>query len=246
MTKILIMFITAFIAISCSNEKDSAIDRIQQKICSTLIESPTAEGIITAKGIWQNEFAKKFEITSKEQTDYLVKFRKCFASMGFKRNIKPLNQSITGTIADYLKLKNDNLQIVLKNEEAPAFSITCVFSGIKQYQDSTEFDVEGSLTLYDHSGKKIYKYNVYPVPDFYLTMKQGRGDFKFTAYLDAIWYPYDKNPFDKAAEAIIMMSKAEYYSFALGIKGENKDKNDEKMNDDEILDNLQILSAPAN
>ena len=245
MTKIIIIIFTLFAVISCSDEKDSAIENTKQRICEVLSQNPTPDGIHKAKTVWEKDFVQEYNLTADELPDYLVKLRKCFAGMNFKHEITPLNQALEGTVADYLKLKSENLQIILKNPEAPAFSINCTFTGIKKYTDSADFDIEGSLTLFDNTGKKLETYNVYPVPDFYLTMKKGSGDFKFTSYLDAIWYPYGKNPFDKAAAALNLMIKAKYYKIYLGIKGEKRKNGKEKMNDDEILDNLQILSAPS-
>jgi len=44
-----------------------------------------------------------------------------------------------------------------------------------------------------------------------------------------------------------MMQKAKYYLLLLDIKGKgDKNKKNREENDQEILDNLQILSAPSN
>jgi hypothetical protein len=245
MIRIFLLIFVVFAVISCSDEKNSAIEKTKQKICVLLNENPSPDGIKKAKAIWENDFVKKFNLNNNEKSAYLLKLRKCFTTKSFKKEIAPLDKPLSGTVAGFLKLRNDNLTILLKNPESPAFSINCTFSGIKKYTDSADFDIEGTLTIYNNNGKKLETYNIYPVPDFYLTMKQGSGNFKFTVYLDAIWYPYGKKPFDKAAGILTLITKAKYYKFELGIKDENKEKNDEKMNDDEILDNLQILSTPA-
>jgi len=248
MKTIYILILSLVMLAACSNDKEEAIENLTKQICNTLQKDNTPAGIQKAKEIYMNNFASKFDLTQKEQAEYLIKFRKCFANMGFSKQIKPLTKPVMGTVADYLTLKESNLLIALKNEQAPAFSVNMIFSGIKQYTDSNKLEVEGNITLFDNNKKKLVKYQIYPVPDFYLTMKKGSGDFKFTAYLDAIWYPYGKNPFDTAKTYLSMMQKAEYYKLLLEIKGKNqknKKKNDDKK-DEEILDNLQILSAPAN
>ncbi len=245
MKHLVIILFAVLLFTSCSDDKNSAIESISEKICSKLQDNPTSEGIKEAGDIFYNEFASKFTLNEKELSDYLVKLRPCFARMGFSKEIKPADNYFTGAVSKYLALKEDGLKIVLKNENAPAFSVDMIFTGIKKYLDSAKPEIKGKFILLDKDKNELAKYNIYPVPDFYLTLEKGSGDFKFTVYLDAIWYPYGEKPFDKAIEYLELMHKAEFYAIVLDFEGNKKSKEDED-NDDEILDNLQILSAPSN
>lgn len=247
MKKLFLLLVPLLLFAACSNDKEEAVNNITGEICSTLKQDNSPAGIMKAKDIYIKNFSSKFDLSKEEESEYLVKFRKCFANMGFTKEIKPFEQTIYGSAADYLTLKEKNLKIVLSNENAPAFSINMIFSGIKKYTDTAKLEIEGDIILLNNNKKALVKYNIYPVPDFYLTMQKGSGDFKFTAYLDAIWYPYGKNPFDTAAKYLSTIQKAEYYLLELNIKDkESKNKKNKEKNDQEILDNLQILSAPSN
>ena len=244
--KYFVLFVfSLFLVISCSDNKNETMENVKAKICSRLKDNPTPEGILQAGRLFENEFGSKYELSEKKLADYLVKLRPCFAEMGFTKEIKPMEEALQGEVSDYLALKKDVLKIVLKNVNAPAFSVDMEFTGLKKYTDSEKPEIGGSFVLFDKDKKELAKYNVYPVPDFYLTMEKGSGDFKFTVYLDAVWYPYGDKPFVKAAEYLQLMGNAEYYKMVLDLKNSKKSKQEEEK-DDEILDNLQILSAPNN
>lgn len=242
---LLVVLLTGFL-VSCSNKEESAFEEVKSKICGTLQEDNSPEGIKKAGNIYKSEFSDLFELKEDEEAQYLTKLRSCFSDMGFKKQLRPYaDNPLSGSLSDYLKIQKTDVELILKNPEAPAFSIDFIFEGIAKRQDEKEYDIEGSISIYDSEKELLMTYNLYPVPDFYNTINRGNGDFKFTTYLDAVWYPYSKEPFEEALKYMMLMNEAEFYSVQLGVKGD--EEKDKKKDDDkeyhEMLDNLEIMNA---
>lgn len=248
-TIIAIFVISGLLLISCGNERNEAANSVKDKICQIFSNDFNESKIIEAKEYFNSEFTAKYNIDNQEIKEYLVLLRPCFANSGYTKQIKPLlDEPITGSVSKYLKLKESVLLLELTNEAAPAFNVKILFEAYSQRKDTGDYEIGGSLVLFDEKKEEIENFSIYPVSDFYNSINAGKGDFRFTAYLDAIWYPYDAQPFDKAVEVFALFKRAEYYLIILNVAGEEngQEKKDNDKQFHEMIDKLEIMTIAPN
>lgn len=245
----ILFIISLFLLISCGNKKNEAANNVKDKICQILANDFNESKIIEAKKYFNSELTEKFNIDNQEVQKYLVMLRSCFANTGYTKQIKPLlDEPMTGSVSKYLKLKESVLLIELTNEAAPAFNVKIQFQAYAQRKDTADYEIGGSLVLFDEKKEELQSFSIYPVSDFYNSINAGKGDFRFTTYLDAIWYPYDAQPFDKAVEVLNLLNQAEYYRIILNIDGEEngQEKKDTDKQFHEMIDKLEIMTISPN
>jgi len=250
MKTIIVLFIfSCFLLISCGNQKNEVANNVMDRICQIFTNDFNESKIIEAKEHFNSEFAEKFSIDNQGIKEYLVMLRPCFANTGYTKQIKPLlDEPMTGSVSKYLKLKESVLLIELTNEVAPAFNVKIQFETYSQRRDTGDYEIGGSLVLFDDNKEELENFSIYPVSDFYNSINAGKGDFRFTTYLDAIWYPYDAQPFDKAVEVFALFKRAEYYLIILNIAGEEneQEKKDTDKQFHEMIDKLEIMTIVPN